>query len=244
MNTEKNDLVQPVKVLIIEDSPEIQEAALLIFELHWKGAVVIQALNGEEGIEKTLREKPDIVFLDLGLPDMDGLRVLKEIRNISNVPVIILTVRGEEMDKVRGLEMGADDYVVKPFAHRELLARMKAVLSRKSITSDVISGEGNTQPASCDIRIDLNTGTVMRNGRPVKLTSTEYNLLKYLAGQKGKVLSDMDILSHVWGEEYTDCSEYLQVYIKRLREKLEDNPSRPRIILKEANGYKIAESIG
>ncbi len=244
MNTDNSDSAQPVKVLIVEDSPEIQEAAQLIFELHWKQAIVIQALRGEDGIEKTRQEKPDIVLLDLGLPDMDGLRVLKEIRNISNVPVIILTVRGEEMDKVRGLEMGADDYVVKPFAHRELLARMKAVLSRKPITADAISGGGNIQPSPCDISMDLNTGTVMRNGRPVKLTSTEYNLLKYLAGQKGKVLSDMDILSHVWGEEYTDCSEYLQVYVKRLREKLEDNPSRPRIIVKEANGYKIAESIG
>lgn len=240
MNTDNNDLVQTVKVLIIEDSPEIQEAAQLIFELHWKEAVVTQAYKGEDGIEKTRLEKPDIVLLDLGLPDMDGLRVLKEIRSISNVPVIILTVRGEEMDKVRGLEMGADDYVVKPFAHRELLARMRAVLSRKPVTADVISGKESVQPSCTDVRIDLNTGTVMRDGRPVKLTSTEYNLLKYLALQKGKVLSDVDILAHVWGEEYADCSEYLQVYVKRLRDKLEDDPSRPRIILKEASGYKIA----
>jgi DNA-binding response OmpR family regulator len=235
---------RPIKVLVVEDSPEIQEAASLIFELHWPEATVIQALKGGEGIEKARLEKPDIVLLDLGLPDMDGLRVLKEVRGFSNVPVIILTVRGEEMDKVRGLEMGADDYVVKPFAHRELLARMKAVLARQaSPAAGGTSNDDKAPQATNSVKIDLNTGMVMRNDRPVKLTSTEYNLLKYMAGQGGNTKSETDILAHIWGEEYTDCSEYLQVYVKRLREKLEENPSSPKIILKDADGYRIAAGV-
>jgi DNA-binding response OmpR family regulator len=234
----------PVKILVVEDSAEIQEAASLIFELHWPGAVVVQALNGGEGLEKARLESPDIVLLDLGLPDMDGLRVLKELRTYSNVPVMILTVRGEEMDKVRGLEMGADDYVVKPFAHRELLARMKAVLSRReSPAAEIKSNQDKAPQVPNIVKIDLNTGTVTRNDRPVKLTSTEYNLVKYIAAQNGKAKSETDILAHIWGEEYIDCSEYLQVYVKRLREKLEEDPSSPRIIMKDSEGYRIAAGV-
>jgi two-component system KDP operon response regulator KdpE len=232
-----------IKILVIEDSPEIQEAASLIFELHWPNASVIQAFKGGEGLDKARAESPDIVLLDLGLPDMDGLRVLKEIRDYSNVPVIILTVRGEEMDKVRGLEMGADDYVIKPFDHKELLARMKAVLARK------ISHAGGTVAAGSDapniqeqVKIDLETGQATRNGKPVKLTSTESSLLKYIASQSGKPISEREILSNIWGEEYSDCSEYLQAYVKRLREKLEGDPDRPRIIVKDTNGYRILQS--
>jgi two-component system, OmpR family, KDP operon response regulator KdpE len=235
---------KPVKILVIEDSAEIQEAASLIFELHWADAVVIQSLNGGDGLEKARLESPDIVLLDLGLPDMDGLRVLKELRSYSNVPVIILTVRGEEMDKVRGLEMGADDYVVKPFAHRELLARMKAVLSRQASPAAAIKSQDDKARQTTNIvKIDLNTGTVTRNDRPVKLTSTEYNLIKYMAGQNGKTKSETDILANIWGEEYTDCSEYLQVYVKRLREKLEENPLSPKVILKDPDGYRIAAGV-
>jgi len=244
MIMDNSDRSRPVKVLVVEDSPEIQEAASLIFELHWPDAIIIQAMKGSEGIEKARLDPPDIILLDLGLPDMDGLRVLKELRSYSNVPVIILTVRGEEMDKVRGLEMGADDYVVKPFAHKELLARMKTVLARRGTPeTGLTGGEDKTPQAINNVKIDLNTGTVIRNDKPVKLTSTEYNLLKYLAGQNGKTKSEIDILAHIWGEEYTDCNEYLQVYVKRLREKLEENPSNPRIILKNAEGYRIAAGV-
>jgi two-component system, OmpR family, KDP operon response regulator KdpE len=235
---------KPVRILVIEDSPEIQESASLIFELHWPEAVIVQALAGAEGLEKARMDPPDIILLDLGLPDMDGLRVLKELRSYTNVPVMILTVRGEEMDKVRGLEMGADDYVVKPFAHRELLARMRAVLSRQANAASVMESKEEKAPQVTNIvRIDLNTGTVVRNDRPVKLTSTEFNLLKYIAGQNGKTKSETDILANIWGEEYTDCSEYLQVYVKRLREKLEADPSSPRIILKDTEGYRIAAGV-
>lgn len=244
MNTDTNNKSGKEIILVIEDSPEIQEATAFIFELHWPEAVIIQAYKGADGLDKARLESPDIILLDLGLPDMDGLRVLKELRSYSDVPVVILTVRGEEMDKVRGLEMGADDYVVKPFAHRELLARVKAVLARKESTVvSITNNSGNEDDlpkVTNNVKIDLNTGTVMRNDRPVKLTSTEYNLLKYLASQPGKAIPEVEILAHIWGEEYTDCSEYLQVYVKRLREKLEDNPSHPRLILKNADGYKIA----
>jgi DNA-binding response OmpR family regulator len=243
-----------IKFLIIEDSTEIQEAASLIFELHWPDAVIIQAYNGGEGLSKARAESPDIILLDLGLPDMDGLRVLKELRGHSNVPVIILTVRGEEMDKVRGLEMGADDYVVKPFDHKELLARMKAVLARqpsyppeagdtKTVDAETANAESDVPPVQDGVRIDLETGQATRADKPVKLTSTESRLLKFIAGQNGKPISEKEILSHIWGEEYSDCSEYLQVYVKRLREKLEGDPSNPRIIVKNADGYSISRSV-
>jgi DNA-binding response OmpR family regulator len=143
---------------------------------------------------------------------------------------------------VRGLEMGADDYVVKPFNHKELLARMKVVLTRKRNEKEFIPvGELDAEAEPDNVKIDVNTGTVMRNDKYVKLTSTEYSLLKYLAGQAGRTVSDNDILAHVWGEEYTDSSEYLEAYVKRLRGKLEANPSNPRFLLKDGEGYRIAQ---
>ena len=243
MNMYASNQIRRVTILVIEDSAEIQEATSLIFELHCPDAIIVRAYKGGEGIDKVRSEYPNIVLLDLGLPDMDGLRVLKEIRDFSNVPVIILTVRGEEMDKVRGLEMGADDYVVKPFAHKELLARMKAVLDRRgNYAGGVKNEEDDTLYVQDHVKIDVETGLVTRNDKPVKLTSTERSLLKYLTDQRGNTISEREILAHIWGEEYSDCDEYLQVYVKRLREKLEANPARPRIIVKDADGYRISQS--
>ena len=233
-----------IKILVVEDSAEIQEATSLIFDLHWPQAVIIPAMKGGDGISKMKSESPDVVLLDLGLPDMDGLRVLKEIRSFSSVPVIILTVRGDEMDKVRGLEMGADDYVVKPFAHKELLARIKAVLSRKGnyvgLPGNGENGENGLPLPKEIVKISRETGQATRNGNPVKLTSTERSLLKLLAEWRGVVVPDKEILKRIWGEEYLDCDEYLQTYFRRLHEKLEQNPEKPKIILKDGNGYKIS----
>ncbi len=226
-----------MKVLIIEDSPEIVEAVRLAFELRWPEAKVIATGEGKKGITLTESESPDLVILDLGLPDMDGLKVLKEIRNFSDIPVIILTVRGEETDKVRGLELGADDYIVKPFSHMEFLARVKAVLRR----SHLPELKGAIAPfVTPKLSIDFATRTVIKNNQKIKLTPTEFNLLQYLVRNEGKTLSHRTLLEKVWGEEYTDATDYLKVYIQRLREKLEDDPANPKILLSERGvGYKF-----
>jgi len=229
----------PVTVLLVEDNTDIQEATALIFEWKWPEAKIIQAFKGGDGINLAKSEKPDLVLLDLGLPDMDGMRVLKEIRGQGQVPVIILTVRGEEMDKVRALELGADDYIVKPFDHRELLARIRTVMQRCSNSYD--TPMDGTAPAAGQMVIDFPSGTVFKGQVPLKLTATESTLLKYLASHVNSTLSDHDILAAIWGEDYTDCGEYLEAYIRRLREKVEDDPRQPSIITGENGGYRFTQ---
>jgi len=228
-----------MKVLVIEDNPEIQEAVSLTFELNWPDAKVLAALEGSAGITKAETESPDMIILDLGLPDMEGFKVLKEIRGFSDIPVIILTVRKDEIDKVRGLELGADDYIVKPFNHMELLARVRAVLRR----SHIPELKGTDMPfVTQSLTIDFAARTVVKLGKQVRLTPTEFNLLQYLVRNEGKVLSHHALLAKVWGEEYTDATEYLKVYIQRLRDKLEDDPTNPRLILSERGvGYKFTK---
>jgi two-component system response regulator VicR len=226
-----------MKVLLIEDSKEIQEAISLIFELHWPDSVMKVASEGSQGINMSESESPDVVILDLGLPDMDGFKVLKEIRDFSDIPVIILTVRSDEIDKVRGLELGADDYIVKPFSHMELLARVRAVLRRSHIPELKETEKPIVLP---NLSIDFASRTVTKVDKKVKLTPTELNLLQYLTRNEGKVLTHHALLTKVWGEEYTDSSEYLKVYIQRLRDKLEDDPANPRILISERGvGYKF-----
>ena len=228
-----------MKVLVIEDNPEIQEAISLTFELHWPEARVIAATEGYDGITMTESESPDIIILDLGLPDVDGFKVLKEIRNFSDTPVIILTVREEEIDKVRGLELGADDYIVKPFSHMELLARVKAVLRRSHVPE---LKEAEKPIVTPNLSIDFAARTVTKGAQQMKLTPTEFNLLQYLARNEGKVLTHHALLAKVWGDEYTDSSEYLKVYIQRLRDKVEDDPANPKILLNERGvGYKFVK---
>ena len=182
-------------------------------------------------------DAPDIIILDLGLPDIDGYDVLRQVRRFSDVPIIILTVRGEEMDKVKGLELGADDYIVKPFAPAELLARVNAVLRRAQMPEL----RGDEKPiVTPKLSINLATREVIREGRAVKLSPTEYNLLYQLARNESKVLSHQMLLEKVWGSEYTDSTEYLKVYIQRLREKLEEDPSNPKMFISERGlGYKF-----
>jgi len=226
-----------MKVLLIEDSKEIQEAISLIFELHWPDAEVKFAGEGLAGITMTETESPDILILDLGLPDIDGFKVLKEVRDFSDVPVIILTVRGEEIDKVRGLELGADDYIVKPFSHMELLARVKAVLRRSHIPE---LKEAEKPIIGRNLSIDFASRSVTKGSKKFKLTPTEFNLLQCLARNEGKVLTHQALLTKVWGEEYTDSSEYLKVYMQRLRDKIEDDPSNPKVLISERGvGYKF-----
>jgi two-component system KDP operon response regulator KdpE len=180
-------------------------------------------------------ESPNIVILDLGLPDIDGFEVLRQIRAFSNIPLIILTVRSGEMEKVKGLELGADDYILKPFAPAELLARVKAVLRRSQMPE--LRGDEKLIIAG-KLSINFATREIMREGKPIKLTPTEYNLLYQLARNAGRVLTHQTLLEKVWGSEYMDSAEYLKVYIQRLREKLEEDPSNPKMLLSERGvGY-------
>jgi two-component system KDP operon response regulator KdpE len=226
-----------LKVLIIEDAPDIVESISLCFELRWPGVKVIATSEGSEGLTLVETEHPDVIILDLGLPDMDGLEVLKNVRAFSEVPVIIVTVRADEMDRIRGLELGADDYITKPFSHMELLARMKAVL-RRTTMPELRAGEKSFY--SSRLTIDFTTRTVIVNGHPVRLTPTEYSLLHYLVLNEGAVLTHRALLEKVWGEEYLDSPEYLKVYIQRLRNKLEEDISNPQFLISERGvGYKF-----
>jgi two-component system response regulator VicR len=238
-----------LKILLIEDNADIREVTCLIFEIHMPEVTVIQAVKGADGLSLLKAEAPDMVILDLGLPDMDGMKVLKEIRSHSDVPVIILTVRGDETDKVRGLEMGADDYIVKPFHHSELLARVRAVLKHrqkgggdknKPGISDKLAAVAKTVQVDKRVKVDTSKGLVHKDGGQVKLTGTELNLLKYLMAHEGTPISAEDILTNIWGIEYVDSTSHLQQYIRNLREKIEDNPHNPQIIVQVEGGYKIA----
>jgi len=226
-----------MKVVVIDDSPEIIEVVSLCFQLRWSGADVVSASDGAKGLELIEAESPDLVILDIGLPDMDGFQVLHEIRRFSQVPVIMLTVRGEDTDVARGLELGADDYVTKPFSHIELMARVQAVLRRVQglpVTEErpFVSGKLSVDFASNEVRID---------GEPVKLTSTESKLLYHLIKNEGRLLSHENLLRKIWGETYVDARDLLRVHIQHLRQKLGDSIESPSIIVTEHGmGYKFA----
>ncbi|MBI2869100.1 MAG: response regulator transcription factor [Chloroflexi bacterium] len=227
-----------MRVLIIEDSSEVVEVVRLCFDLRWPGTKVTATPSGKKGIELVQSESPDVVILDLGLPDMSGFDVLKEIRDASDVPVLILTVRDEEVAKVKGLELGADDYIVKPFSHLELLARVRVVLRR----SKMPALKGNDKPLrlGSDLVIDFAGRVVSRNGEAVPLTPTEWKMLGELVDNEGTVLSYETLLKRVWGDEYIDATEHIKKYVYRLRQKLGDNLAEPRIIISARGmGYKF-----
>jgi two-component system, OmpR family, KDP operon response regulator KdpE len=226
-----------VNVLVVEDSKEVVEAISLCFELRWPGSNIVQTSEGEEALELAKRELPDVVILDLVLPGIDGFEVLRQIRKQSNIPVLILSVKGEEMDKVKGLELGADDYIVKPFSPAELLSRVKAVLRR----THMLELNSDEKPfVSPHLKVNFATREVLRSDKPVKLTPTEYNLLCQLVKNEGKVLTHQLLLEKVWGSGYTDAVEYLRKYIQRLREKLEEDSDNPKMFISERGlGYKF-----
>jgi DNA-binding response OmpR family regulator len=226
-----------LKALIIEDDRGIMELISLGFQLRWPGADIVSAELGEKGVEMVETESPDIVILDINLPDIDGFEVLRQIRLFSDVPIIIVTGRAiEEMDKVKGLELGADDYLTKPFGHTELLSRVKAVLRRRdsslaAAAEPFIAG---------DLYIDFSARQVLRKGKEIKLTATEYQLLYHLARNAGRVVPSSALLEKVWGEGY--MPENLKVHIRHLREKIETDPSHPSLILTEpGKGYRLVK---
>jgi DNA-binding response OmpR family regulator len=224
-------------ILIVDDEPRMIKFIRLNLEL--EGYRVSEALNGLEALNKVRRELPDLVLLDVMMPEMDGFETLEHIREISNVPVIMLTVKAEEEDKVRGLELGADDYVTKPFSPRELSSRIKAVLRRTEMPSPV---EKTTLRIDDDLSIDFNRREVLVRGERVKLRPTEYRLLYHLVNNAGWVMTHEMLLSKVWGYAYRDDTHLLRLYITYLRQKIEPDPSNPKYIFTERGvGYRFVD---
>ncbi|HNN12251.1 MAG TPA: response regulator [Anaerolineales bacterium] len=221
-------------ILVIDDEPQIQRAIRTI--LTEKGFKVSTASLGQDGLNLAATNQPDIVILDLGLPDMDGVDVCKRLREWTQCPIIILSVRDSERNKVAALDSGADDYLTKPFGIEELLARVRVAL-RHSANHH---GTQSKVVAAGDLTIDLAWRTVKRGDEEVKLTATEYKLLAYLAANHGRVLTHQSILAHVWDPADADHTEYLRVYMRQLRKKLEADPESPQIIVTEPGiGYRF-----
>ena len=221
------------QILVVDDDPLV--VRLLRLHLDRAGYGVRSATTGQQAIDDSVEELPDLVILDVMLPDLDGYEVCRQLREFSLVPVILLTAKGEQVDKLRGFELGADDYLTKPFAPQELLARVRAVLRRSRQAAEPTS----RALLQCgDIVVDLVRRRVTARGEPVKLTPTEFRLLEQLAVNAGKVLPHAQLLTQVWGSEYRDDRDYLWAYVRRLRLKLEANPDKPVHIRSEAGfGY-------
>jgi two-component system response regulator VicR len=229
------------KILIVDDEKNIVD--ILTYNLRKEGYETIEAYDGEAGLELTVSDNPDLVLLDIMMPKMDGYEVCKRIRQTSQVPIIMLTARAEETDKVMGFELGADDYVTKPFGVRELLARVRANL-RRSETANPDEVTGNRLIYG-DLIIDLDLYSVKRGDTAVELTRREFELVKYLATQNNQVFSRENLLEKVWGYEYFGDVRTVDVTIRRLRTKLEANPDAPVYILtKRGVGYHFTPEFG
>jgi DNA-binding response OmpR family regulator len=224
-------------ILVVDDEPRIIEAVNMNLEL--EGYQVSSASNGYEALKKLTKEVPDLVILDVMMPQMGGFETLRQIREISTVPVIMLTVKGEETDKVKGLDLGADDYVTKPFSPKELVSRLKAVLRRVEMPSPVPKTEILVDD---NLSIDFGQCKVIVRGKEIHLRPTEYRLLYHLVSNAGRVLTHETLLKRVWGYEYRDEDHYLWLYITYLRQKIEEDPKHPKYILGERGiGYRFKE---
>jgi two-component system KDP operon response regulator KdpE len=228
--------VAVTRILVVDDEPQIRRALRASLTAH--GYEVTTAGGGEEAVLATAEGAPDLVFLDLGLPDMDGTEVIRRVRSFSDVPVIVISVRDQQADKVAALDAGADDYVTKPFGMEEVLARLRAALRR--------SHAEEPEPPLLrfgDLEVDLARRLVSRAGEPVHLTKTEYALLEAMVTNPGKLLTHQWLLRKVWGQGYGQESHYLRVYVRALRRKLGDAAAAPELILTEPGvGYRwIAE---
>lgn len=221
------------RVLIIDDELQIRRMLKVALSAH--GYELAEAATGQEGLNQVAIFHPDIVILDMSLPDLDGCEVLNRMREWTGVPVIILSVRDMEKDKIRALDAGADDYVTKPFSMAELLARLRVALRHAAKTDESpVLTIGN-------LTMDLAHRQVMVEGREVKLTPTEYEILKNLALSAGKVLTHSQLLKSIWGSEYQNESHYIRVYIGQLRQKIEADPAQPKYIITEPGvGYRLA----
>ncbi len=222
------------RILVVDDEPAILKA--LRTNLHAHGFHVETAETGPEALDQYDRAKPDLLVLDLGLPGLDGFEVIRRVRERASTPIIILSVREAEREKIKALDLGADDYVTKPFGADELLARIRVALRHLARPP---RGAGTVFQAG-DLRIDLERREVTANGRAVHLTPTEYELLKAFIANPNKVLTDRMLLQRVWGADYGSELHYLHVYVARLRKKLETDPQRPRYLVTEPGvGYRL-----
>ncbi|HEY1296843.1 MAG TPA: response regulator transcription factor [Chloroflexota bacterium] len=225
-----------MKVLVVDDDARLREALELGIQLQWQDAQVVTACDGQQGLERFFEEEPDVVLLDITMPRMNGLEVLERIRRVSDVPVIMLSARGEDIDQVRGLEMGADDYVAKPFSHAALMARITAALRRAELpppiqaVPDIQAGE---------LAIHFQNQEVTLAGEPVKLTPVEYKLLYHLVRNAGHLVPHRALLERVWGIDQDASPEYLKVFVSRVRSKLR-TPGGPEYIETErGRGYRF-----
>jgi two-component system, OmpR family, KDP operon response regulator KdpE len=226
-----------MRILVIDDEADVIESVRFGFTLQWREIDVVGATTGESGLDSIEHERPDIVLLDIGLPDIDGFDVLRQIRAFSDVPVVMLTADDDSMDKVKGLELGADDYVTKPFNHLELMARVRAVLRRLDMP---VPASRAPSFRSGDLEVDFARQEARLRGKRLDLTPTEYKLLYHLVRNVGHILQHGTLLAKVWGREYVDEVDYIRVYVRRLREKLGDDPDHPRYIRTERGlGYRF-----
>ncbi len=223
-------------ILVVDDEPRY--VRLVEVNLLSESYAVQTASNGQQAVESVAASQPDLILLDVMMPIMDGFTACERIREFSNVPIIVVTAKGEERDRVRGLDAGADDYIVKPFSAQELLARVRAVLRR----AERSTGETFHEPIfrHHELQIDLARALVTCAGREVSLTATEYRVLQTLASAAGRVLTPEDLLTTVWGPEYRDDKEILWVCLSRLRQKIEPDPKNPiHIVTRQGIGYLI-----
>lgn len=223
-----------MKILVIEDDEDVIDTITLTFQVGWPEVDLMFSREGGRGVEMVEKEPPDVVILDLGLPDITGYQVLKQIRTFSNVPVVILTVMMEENDIIKGLEWGADDYIIKPFRKMELLARIKTILRRQRISAEepvIVCGPFQYIPANRQLFF---------REKEVTLTVTESTIMYHLMKQAGHVVSHTSLAEAVWGDDYPNATDTLKVHIRHLREKTEVNPSDPQIILTRSGvGYSF-----
>lgn len=225
-------MAEGMRVLVIDDEAQIRKLLQVILSAH--GYTVEVSKNGTDGIARATMFKPDLLLVDLGLPDLDGKMVVKEIREWSKVPIIVLTARDEEQEKIEALDLGADDYVTKPFSTGELLARMRVCLRRAGVTEDEAVIECG------DLTVDIAKHKVSEGSREIKLTPTEYEIVKVLAQNAGRVLTHKQLLKAVWGHDYDEDTHYIRVYIGQIRRKLEKDPTQPRYIVTETGiGYRF-----
>src|SRR5689334_14410626 len=221
-------------ILVVEDEPQVMRVLRAALPGH--GYRVAEATSGGQALVEAATRTPDLVLLDLGLPDLDGVEVTRRLREWSRVPVIVISAREQENDKIQALDAGADDYITKPFATGELLARIRVALRNAARAAP----DADSTFATGDLTVDLGTRRVCVAGQEVRLTRTEYRLLATLVRHAGRVLTHRQLLAEVWGPGYTDQTEYLRVYMKHLRHKLEADPARPRLLLTEPGvGYRL-----
>ena len=227
------------KILVVDDEKPISD--IIKFNLEKEGYEVVVAFDGEEALEKVEAEDPDLIILDLMLPKVDGLEVAKRVRAKHTTPIIMVTAKDSELDKVLGLELGADDYVTKPFSNRELVARVKANLRREATAQTPAEEDKNTDIKVGDITIHPEAYTVTKRGENINLTHREFELLHYLARHLGQVINREHLLQTVWGYDYFGDVRTVDVTVRRLREKIEDNPSHPEwLVTRRGVGYYLA----